>query len=468
MKPPHLPTLILDTLLRPSRLVAFLASGPGATRWAFLAAAEVLGVTAGLLIVLSLFIPFGPVALILGPGLALVLAMIGMLPPLFSLPFEQPTRVRLTFGLTRTLIVTAPPTTLGLVITFSTAFPSLQRDPLVALAFLVASGVWFGGALTVALLVSSQRHQTPMLRWVGVVGALLIGALIWWSEPLRQSEAIFIPFVCLGFALGLLRPLSYLWEAPLSLGLALSARLGAPAHRLLDAHPVNLDELCLIPLPGLTTLLARACAADITTGGPWLVQVAQHPSQGGAARRALGRLLRGDHAHIVLFWLSTHEDGATWLQQLCTTTARPHPLIAAYAALAAVGEPAAWPSVIRTHYTAIHAAASQPGGVAVQALLDAGAHVLTADRWPMAMAALSNTPSSAEFPADPFWHALATMRDWSDRQVPALLPDRAQALAALWDSLNPLDGWPAALLDAMAEHLVYLLLVEHRRGAWLV
>ncbi len=468
MKPPHLPILILDALLRPSRLVAFIARGPGAARWAFLAVAEVLGVTAGLLVALSLFIPFGPVALIIGPALALALAMIGMLPPLFSLPFEQPRRVRLTFGIVRSRIVTAPPTTMGLVITFSPAFPSLQRDPLVGLAFLVASGVWFGGALTVALLVSSRRRQPSTLRWIGVAGALLVGTLIWGSEPLRQSEAVFVSFVCLGFALGLLRLLSYLWEAPLSLGLALSARLGAPAHRLLDAHPVSLDELCLVPLPGLTTLMARACAADITTGGPWLIQVAQHPSQGGAARRALRQLLRGDHAHMVLFWLSTHEDGKTWLQQLCATTARPHPLIATYAALAAVGEPAAWPSVITAHHTAIHAAASQPGGMAVQALLDAGVHVLAADRWPTAMAALSNTPSAPELPADPFWHALGTIRDWSDLQLPTLLPDRAQALATLWDSLDTLDGWPAALLDAMAEHLVYLLLVEHRRGAWLV
>lgn len=87
----------------------------------------------------------------------------------------------------------------------------------------------------------------------------------------------------IGLGLGLLRPLSYFWATPWSLGLALVSRFGVPAQRLLAIHPVSRDELGLIPLPRLTALLVHACRADLVTGGPWLVWVAQHPSQGGAA-----------------------------------------------------------------------------------------------------------------------------------------------------------------------------------------
>lgn len=468
VKPPHLPTLLLDTLLRPSRLAAFVKARADAVRWLALAAAQVLGVTVGLVVVLSLIIPVSPVGLVVGPGFGIALTLIGALPAFFSLPLELATQLRLAVALMRALIVTLPPTLIGTVIILSPAFPTLQRDPLVALLFLIVFGGWFGGALTVALLVSPRRHTPPTLRWLGVGGTFLIGGLIWWSEPLRRTEAVLLTPLLVGLGLGLLRPLSYLWAAPWSLGLALASRFGVPAQRLLAVHPVSLDELGLIPLPGLAALLVRACRADIMTGGPWLVQVAQHPSQGGAARRALDQLIRAGQGHRVLFWLSTEAQGATWLQQRCTAVAPPHPLIAAYAALAVVGEPAAWPTIIEAHRTTITSAANDPGGAALLALLEAGAHILVADRWLTAMVTLRRIPPPPNLAADPLWAALATIHTWSDGRLPALLPDRAQALATLWETLDPLDGWPAALLGAMAEHLVYLLLVEHRRGAWLV
>ncbi|MEI7768351.1 MAG: hypothetical protein WCI67_00100 [Chloroflexales bacterium] len=468
MPRPHLLTLILDALLRPSRLLAFVAGGPGAGQWAALAAAEVLGVTAGLIAGLGLFIPIGTIGLIAGTGLTLALAMLTALPPFFSLSVDHPAGDRLIFSFTRTLIALVPLATLGLTLIFSSEFPTLQRSPLVMLLATMVIGVWLGGTLTVALLVSPQRSALPVLRWVGVIGSFLICALIWWSEPLRQTEAALFAPLLIGLGLGLLRPLSYLWEVPLSIGLALAARLGAPAHQLRSLHPVSLDEMGLMPLPGLPALLVRACAVDITTGGPWLVDVAAHPSQGSAARRALDRLIRSGQAHPVLFWLSTDAEGAVWLERLCATVPRPHPLIAAYAALAAVEEPAAWPSAIGMHREAIIAATSCPGGGAVQALLEAGAQVLVSERWPAAMAALRAAPMPLVVAPDPLWSALETVRGWSDNQLPSLLYDRAHALAALWEMADTLDGWPAALLNAMAEHLVYLLIVEHRRGAWLV
>ncbi|MEI6777800.1 MAG: hypothetical protein WCK70_12950 [Chloroflexales bacterium] len=468
MPPPHLPTLILDALLRPARFAAFVAGGPGAGRWAGLAAVEVLGVTAGLIAALGLFIPIGPVGLIAGPGLTLALTLLAALPPFFSLPVDYPTGSRLTFSFARTLISFAPSATMGLTLIFSSAFPDLQHSPLVILLVTLLLGIWLGGTLTVALLVSPQRSTPPTLRWVGVIGSFLVSTLIWYSEPLHQTEAILFTPLLIGLGLGLLRPLSYLWEAPLSIGLALAVRLGVPAHRLLALHPVSLDELCLIPMPGLSALLTYICTTDITIGGSWLVQVAAHTGQAGAARRALDRLMRSGQAHPVLFWLSTDAEGAAWLLRLCATVPHPHPLIVTYAALAAVSDPAAWPSAIGRHRKAITDAASRPGGSAMQALLETGAQVLLADRWSTAMLALRAASIPQGVAPDPLWHALETVRTWSDSRLPALIHDRAHALAALWETTDTLDGWPAALLNAVAEHLVFLLIVEQRRGVWLV
>jgi hypothetical protein len=103
-----------------------------------------------------------------------------------------------------------------------------------------------------------------------------------------------------------------------------------------------------------------------------------------------------------------------------------------------------------------------------QALTEAGVQILAASRWPAAMEALRHVPRPVGVAPDPLWEALGALQAWSDRQQPMLLQDRAQALSALWDSLDAIEGWPARLLDAMTEHLVYLLIVEHRRGSWLV
>lgn len=335
--------------------------------------------------------------------------------------------------------------------------------------FLLAMGLWSAGTLTVALLLSTSRTETTGLRWFAAAAALPLAGLLWWSPPLRQSDALLLVPVLLGFALGLPRPFSYLWQMPLSLTLALVARLGLlPATRLLKVHPVNLDELVLLPLPGLTGLLVRACQQDVPNGTAWLLHVAAHPSQGWLARQALARLAAGPVAHQVLFWLSTEPEGVRWLQRLAANVARPHPLIAAYAAFGAVEAPAAWPYVIAAHRPALCAARDQPGGVALLALVDTGAQTLAAERWSAALVALQDRVSSPQALPEPLEYALTTMQTWSDQRIPTLIDDRATALAVLWDDVAELDGWPAQLLDAMAEQLVYLLLVEYRRGAWLV
>jgi hypothetical protein len=58
------------------------------------------------------------------------------------------------------------------------------------------------------------------------------------------------------------------------------------------------------------------------------------------------------------------------------------------------------------------------------------------------------------------------LQEWTQRRD--LAEDRAAALAMLGGELQDLEGWPADLIAAMSEHLLFLLGVEQRRGAWLV
>jgi hypothetical protein len=274
---------------------------------------------------------------------------------------------------------------------------------------------------------------------------------------------------CAGLAIGLLRPLSYLWEALLSLSLALAARLGVSPLRLLRFHPVSYDDLCLLPLPGLTSLLVRGCASDLEAGGDWLLYVARHQGQRRAALRAVARApydLR--LAHPLLFWLSTSSEGAALLNAMVERGGTQHPLIAAYASFAVVPSPDHWPFVLAQQRAAIGAAAQQPGGRAMLALLEAGVATLRADRWPDAIAQLEATPAPAGVEADPIWSALAAIQTWSRAPAPVEVVDRAASVRAIVAELQDLDGWPIALIAAMCEHLLFLIGIERRRGAWLV
>lgn len=459
---PSLPALLCDLLLRPAHLAACGARHPGTTARLALLALGTVACTAGLLALLGTRIPLDAPALIAGPGLALPLAMVAALPLFFNLPFDLPLAARLILSLTRAIVAVGAPAAVGLTLAFSSAFPGLQNDPLVGLLAAVLMGVWAGGSLTAALSVSPRRAEAGPLRWVGAAGALLLGGLIWWSEPLRRTEALALAPLLAGLGLGLLRPLSYLWEALLSAALAVAARLGARPGPLLAWHPATFDELCLIPLPGLAALLARACETRVSEGGPWLVRVAAHPAQAGAACSALDRLLDRGRAHPTLRWLSIDAEGAAWLRQLADGVRRPHPLVAAYAALASVDNLAAWPAAIAAHRSAIAAAADLPGGASLQALVEMGAQTLAADRWQAATRALRFAAPDQEAASDPLWEALAALRAWADQ------PDGARASAPLPDRFGALDGWPARLLDAMAEHLAYLLAVERQRGSSLV
>jgi hypothetical protein len=169
----------------------------------------------------------------------------------------------------------------------------------------------------------------------------------------------------------------------------------------------------------------------------------------------------------MLFWLSTSPSGAAFLRDIADRSDRPDVLIAAYAACTHSDTPAAWPALIAGQHTVFVNTAHLPGGAAILALRNMGAGILSAARWPAAIDQLRAAPASNN-EDDPIWVALDILQSWAQDRLPTLAEDRAAALRALGEELHALEGWPAALIAAMSEHLLFLLGVERRRGAWLV
>jgi hypothetical protein len=468
---PNLFAIIYDALLRPTQFLAFLDGGRRNMRWAALATSEMLAVTLGFIaLVLGQLIRLGPPGLIAGLGYAPLMAlMIAGICIIVGSDSSFSPLVNAAFWAMRCLIAITPPLAIFLAVAFSNTFSQLQRSPSAILLLLFLVGAWLGGALTVMLIRRRRQTESAVVRWVIAGGSLTVGGALWLSPALRTTEALlFIPW-CAGLAAGVLRPLSYLWEAPLSVGLLLAAKLGFPTGRLLPLHPAMYDELCLLPLPGLSRLLARACTRDLDEGGDWMLRVAYHPGQGYAVRRAIEHIVRGGHlTHPLLFYLSTTEEGVGLLRDMVERAQIPHPLIAAYASLASITAPEAWADAIAGHREAIVHAIDLPGAPALLALLDAGAGTLRADRWPAAIDGLRATSPPRGVEEDAIWVALEIVQTWASDRLPALVTERAAALRSLWVELEDLEGWPAALIAAMSEHLLFLLSVEQRRGAWLV
>jgi hypothetical protein len=463
-------TIAYDALLRPTRFAALLDSGGRAIVRAALAVLLWVGAALAFVgLILAQLAPLGMRGLVAGlalaPALALFIAGVGVMVG----GGGSSTQAHAAFWVLRCQVAITPPLALLLALTFSQAFASLQRSPAIVLLFLFLVGMWLGGGITVILVLHRRRDESVAVRWVVASGALAIGGALWWSQPLRASEALLFAPVCSGLMFGLIRPVSYLCEAPLSIGLALAARLGAAPLRLLLLHPAYYDELGLLPLPGLSGLLMRGCAADLDAGGAWLVRVAQHPGRRRVAEQSVERAARDPRlAHTLLFWLSTSEEGMKLLTDIAERARNPHPLIAAYAAFADVATPDLWPFVLARQREAIVGAVQQPGGRAVLALLEVGIATLRADRWPDAVARLEAAPPSGGVEPDPIWAALAAIQTWATDPAPMDIADRAAATWALVAELQNLDGWPIALIAAMCEHLLFLFGIERHRGAWLV
>jgi hypothetical protein len=464
-------TIAADALLRPSRFAAFLAGGRRNVLTAALGVCLWIGAALAFVgLVLPQLVPIGArgiiAGLVLAPLFAVMLAGLGIT---LSGGSAGPLGIGVAFWLLRCTLVITPALALLFALGFSTLPQRGALDGLIVLGFVLLLGLWIGGALTILLGRSERHEEAAAARAVLAAGAFVVALLVWLSPSLRATgAALLVPFL-LGLAGGLLRPLSWLWEALLSVVLAIAGMSGVSITRLRRLHPATMDELCLLPLPGLRALLVRACAADREAGAEWLLEVAGHLGQRRAALAALHTLIRRRaHAHPLLFWLSTSPEGAALLRALAERAPQPHPLIAAYAAFAAVRMPEAWTDVIARWRGAIAGAADMPGGRALLALLEAGHSALRADRWEVATARLRAAPAPDGVEDDPIWVALAIIRSWADGRQPLLAAERAGALQLLQRELQAMEGWPAALLAAVSEHLHFLVEIERRRGAWLI
>lgn len=464
-------TITYDALLRPARFAAFLDGGWHNIRRASLAVLLWLGAA---LACIGLMLPqLFPIdtqsrvaSLGIAPALALMISSFGIM---IGDGMGRSTLAHMSFWLLRCQVAITPPLALFLTLASSSALIAVQRMTLILFVLLPLLGVWLGGGLTVVLALRKNQHEASATRWVVAAGSLMIGTALWLSPPLRMSAALlFIPF-CAGLTVGLLRPISYLWEMLWSFALALAVRLGANPLRVLPLHPVNYDDLGLLPLPGLSNLLIRACIADIDAGSEWLLRIARHPGQRRAAERAIiGIVRQGLFAHPLLFWLSTSEEGPALLTGIAERARGRHALIGAYATFAAVADPEAWLAVLQLYRETLAQAVDLPGGQAIFSLLDASLGTLQADRWPAAITHLGSTSAPAGVILDPIWLALATIQSWASGTALSDITDRADAVFSLVGEIEDLEGWPITLIAALCEHLLFLIGIERRRGAWLV
>lgn len=452
-------TLALNALLRPSRYTAYLAGGRSNV-WRAIAAAGLWVCVALVFIALVIgqLVPVGLPgyigALVYGPALALMIA--GLLTIITGAVL--PPRVAAPFWITRCLLAVTPTCSLLLGLGMSIAF-GRQLDSWAALLLLIGLGAWLGGGLDVLLVLRKLRHEAAPVRAVLGGGLLVIAIISWLSPALRAGPALLLAPFCVGFAIGVLRPLSWLWQAPLSLCLSLLAALGAPPVKLLSWHPVRYDELSLLPLPGLARLLSKVCAADTETGSQALLDVDAHPAHRDAAARAIALVVRDQRsAHALLFRLSTEPEGAALLGAIVERSRHTSQLLAGYSGLAAVDNQSAWRAVLRhqrPHFTPYAAA---PGGAAMLSLLDTGVAALGSDRYLDAVRALATVRRPSGVVADPLWRAVDTLLVWASASPDEV--DQVGWSAVLVEALEEVDGWPAMLMAAVAEHLTYLERVD--------
>ncbi|MBA3944201.1 MAG: hypothetical protein H0X37_06510 [Herpetosiphonaceae bacterium] len=460
-------TLARDLLLRPAHAGQRLEHGDS---WSAVAMTSlwVTVMLAFMILVLPQLFPVGTQGVGLGLGLSFgfVLLVIGV-----GVASANPRRSGKSnmIVVLRPLLATWPP--LALVGTALFSAHPLSTAPFaqmgLLLLFLLLVGGAIGSLLCLRLVLDPRATEAAAARAVLGSAALGLGTASFWLAWSPPPWPGLVGVVIIGIAFGLLRPLSWLWEMLLSLALAALARAGVSPWVLLTWHPVNYDEQCLLPLPGLTSLLYRACNVDIERGGAWLVAVAEHPSQARAAYMLLRRVAHaGQLAHPLLFWLSTAERGVAVLERACDLPRATVPLLHVYADFAQTTQPEAWASVLVRHRSLLVEHQGEVGGASLRSLLETASGILRAERWPVAVAAVQSLPRGP-LGDDDLWVMLRVVQLWVGAVEPEETSERVSLLQALTQEVGELTGWPGALLATVSEHLLFLLHIEQQKGAWL-
>lgn len=324
-----------------------------------------------------------------------------------------------------------------------------NRNLFLGSIFMLGLGLMIGTMITIIVGYFRSAQTARRIMAIAVLGLIaLLGVL--------GELAVVIGWLVLlgGIFIGIIRLISWFWQALLSLILLWLVRFNHPL--VWKLHPAMFDELTLLPLPGLSALLVKLYRQDPQIGVQVMLRIYAYGGQRRAIRQALNRIVRDQQLTTpALLALSTNPEGAVLLHELTEQLHRIEPLIEVYAQLSAVSEPQAWPAVIAKVIVHPQLTTAYGDGIGLQSFLQAAQRLLDIHEWTFAYQQLIAMPS---LEGDSVWYrAYAALRS----QAAALNTpkDLIQSTTILTDPQLQI-GWPAHLLASVIEHLQYLRQVQ--------
>lgn len=459
-------TIIFTALLRPSAFMTFLDQGWWAIRRAALAALCIYIVVWSLLwLIISQWTPLSTrgvlVSALTTPTFILIIVSFGVTTGAGS---NIRIRTGAAFWLLRPHIAFAVPWSVvfTLVFTRSTSAESQVWWQALQLPNALMMGVIFGLTFSSMVTIILQRHAwwraKTSWRWTIAFVALVAALEIWWQPALIlvQDENILLLPALIGVTLGVVRVLSWLWEAGWSTVLVLARRAGVSLHTIRRLHPVSFDELSLLPLPGLALLLADAYRSNSAFGIAWLLEVEQHNGQRRAVGWAVRRIIKDTaHAHSLLFALSITSEGIALLRRLTQQPGCPS-AIRAYVMLNNVAEPGAWPTTGTAVRTLLNERSEQRIAPDVLLLLEFGSDVLSTADWDTAARAAQQMISGESGESQLLTSCRHIILASLAHELHVASTHHIDIPPLLLTQIQQTGDWPSRLLSAIYEHLIFL------------
>lgn len=349
------------------------------------------------------------------------------------------------FWLIRTQIAWFP----TMFIVSSVIFQAMNLDNLMLLVILLLLVGCIIGSFFIMVyigmptMLSTRILLSLMLLWM-MLGVLPTIGTIWFSSV----------FFLAGLWIGIVRPLSWLWQSLLSLTIAGLLRFAREPWRWWRYHPALYDELALLPLVGLSWSLRQLYHLDPYRGFKALIAVYRLSAQRPAVRRAIKRLLHDPRYSPSLFWqLGSDPQGILLLQQLNRHWRCLHPLIKPMTACTRLEEPQAWPALITTIQPMLAVYATNPAFQRLSDCLQLIATILTSTEAQPAYRALHNYKVE---PDSLLERALIELQ--SNYQLASDQPLVLPPTGAL------LTGWPRHALLSTIEQLNFLQILAKQQG----
>ncbi|XSG77319.1 hypothetical protein ACP8Y2_09960 [Herpetosiphon llansteffanensis] len=314
------------------------------------------------------------------------------------------------------------------------------NDPRLLMLFLIVTGGALGSLfvtthIALPTMLTTRIWLGLMLLWMQLSLIPMIGTL-WFS----------LAFFCLGLWIGIVRPISWLWQSLVSIWIGCLIRFSPQPWRWWCYHPALYDELALLPLLGLSWSLRQLYQLDPDRGFKALIAVYRLSAQRPAVRRTIKQLLHDQRSSASLFWqLSSDQQGMLVLQQLNRRALVLHPLIKHIAACSQIKEPQVWPLVIASMQPALTAYAANPTFLQLSNCLQLIATILTCGEAQPAYTALHSYKAE---PQSLLERAIIELQA-NDQRAPGqpyLLPPTGALLS----------GWPRHALLSTIEQLNFL------------